>query len=346
MKKRILSIVITGILLAVMLVGCGTGNESGKNITIKKYKGLEVEKVEAVAVTDADVEASIQSDLEILGTVIEVTDRAAQMGDTVTIDFVGKKDGVAFEGGSAEDQELELGSGMFIEGFETGIVGKKIGETFNLNLKFPENYTSEALAGQAVVFTVTLDKITYKEIPELTDAILPEIGTTAKTVEEYKASVRKSLEESNAETAKESMKQAVLEALLEQCEVKNYPDDKLIEIGKNFIFQESYMALMGGKNIDDSVYSNYEKTVEEKVKELTTMQLAIDLIAEKEAIKVTLDEYDKEVATLAAAYGSTDVDSFVSEYESVYGEGFIRSELLKTKVANFLIDNCKYKSAK
>jgi trigger factor len=314
MKKRILSIVITGILLAVMLVGCGTGNESGKNITIKKYKGLEVEKVEAVAVTDADVEASIQSDLEILGTVIEVTDRAAQMGDTVTIDFVGKKDGVAFEGGSAEDQELELGSGMFIEGFETGIVGKKIGETFNLNLKFPENYTSEALAGQAVVFTVTLDKITYKEIPELTDAILPEIGTTAKTVEEYKASVRKSLEESNAETAKESMKQAVLEALLEQCEVKNYPDDKLIEIGKNFIFQESYMALMGGKNIDDSVYSNYEKTVEEKVKELTTMQLAIDLIAEKEAIKVTLDEYDKEVATLAAAYGSTDVDSFVSEY--------------------------------
>ena len=346
MKKRILSIVITGILLVVMLVGCGTGNASGKDITIKKYKGLEIEKVEAVAVTDADVEASIQSDLEILGTVIEVTDRAAQMGDTVTIDFVGKKDGVAFEGGSAEDQELELGSGMFIEGFETGIVGKKIGETFNLNLKFPENYSTETLAGQAVVFTVTLDKITYKEIPELTDDILPEIGTTAKTVDEYKVSVRKSLEESNAETAKESMKQAILKALLEQCEVKNYPDDKLIEIGKNFIFQESYMALMGGKNIDDAVYSNYEKTVEAKVKELTAMQLAIEFIAEKEAIKVTLDEYDKEVASLAAAYGATDVESFVSEYESVYGEGFIRSELLKTKVANFLLDNCKYKSAK
>lgn len=341
MKKRV-AILLAGIMAMVMFTGCGAGTK-GENITIKKYKGLEIEKVEAVKVTDADVEASIQSDLEILGTKVEVTDRAAAMGDTVIIDFVGKLDGVPFQGGSAEDSELKLGSGMFIEGFEEGVVGKTIGSTFHLNLRFPDNYNNAEVAGKDVVFTVTLDKITYLQLPELTDELLPQIGTQAKTVDEYKKEVRATLEKSNEETAKEAMKKTILEALILQCEVEDYPDDILIDVAKNFVFQESYTALMSGKNIDDSVYANYQLTVEVKVKELATMQLAIDLIAEKENIKVTLDEYDKEVAKLAAAYGATDVESFVSEYESVYGDGFIRNELLKTKVSNFLIDNCKYK---
>jgi len=344
--KRIIACLLVALMTIGMVTGCGKGSISDDYIAIKKYKGLEIEKTEAVKVTDADVEASIKSDLEILGTEIEVTDRAAQMGDTVTIDFVGTQNGVPFEGGSSQDHKLVLGSHMFIDGFEEGIVGHMVGESFPLNLTFPKDYNNEALAGQDVVFTVTIDKITYLQLPELTDALLPEIGTTAKTVDEYKESVRKTLEKSNEETAKEAMKKTILEELIINCEVKEYPDDLLIEVGKNFVFQESYMALMSGKNIDDAVLSNYELTVEVKVKELTTLQLAIDLIAEKEGIKVSLDEYEKEVETLAQAYGSTDKDSFVKEYESVYGEGFIRSELLKTKVAKFLLDNCKYVESK
>ena len=341
MKKKI-ALILVGLLLMALLVGCG----EKEGVKIKKYKGLEVEKVESVKVTDEAVEESILSSLKLIGTEIEITDRAAAMGDTVIIDFVGKKDGVAFEGGTANDSELELGSGKFIEGFEEGIVGHNIGETFNLNLKFPDDYNNADLAGQAVVFSVTLDKITYLQVPELTDDVLEKLGTSAKTVEEYRKIVRNDLQTSNDETAKQQMRDAVLEALILQCEVKNYPDDILIETAKKFVFQESYLALVNGMNIDDSVRQNHQLTVEVKVKELAMLQLAIDYIAEKEGIKVTLEEYEKEVQKLATTYGSSDANTFVAEYESVYGEGYIRSELLKSKVAAFLLDNCKYKESK
>ena len=138
--KKIIATILAGVCTMMLVVGCGNA-ASNDSLKISKYKGLEIEKVEAVAVTDAAVEESIKSDLEILATETEVKDRPAQMGDITTIDFVGKHNGVAFEGGSATDSELELGSGQFIDGFEEGIVGKKIGETFDLNLTFPDPIT-------------------------------------------------------------------------------------------------------------------------------------------------------------------------------------------------------------
>ena len=157
--KRIISIMLVGILTLTMLVGCGA--VSNDNIKIKKYKGLEIEKVVVADVTDEDVEASIKSDLETLATTEEIKNRPAQMGDIVVIDFVGKENGTEFEGGSGTDSRLELGSGMFIPGFEDGVVGKNIGETFDLNLTFPADYAlSPDMAGKAVVFTVTLKSIT------------------------------------------------------------------------------------------------------------------------------------------------------------------------------------------
>mgnify|MGYP000361561996 FL=1 len=131
--------------------------------------------MDPVEVTDTDVEDSINSTLQTKSTQNDITDRPAQEGDVVTIDYEGKKDGVAFDGGTAQDQQLELGSGSFIDGFEDGIVGHNIGETFDLNLTFPEDYKSEDLAGQAVVFTVTLDKISEVIVPELTDELVAEL---------------------------------------------------------------------------------------------------------------------------------------------------------------------------
>ena len=217
--KKIIATLLTGICTMALLVGCGSA-ASNRNIKISKYKGLEIEKVEAVEVTDAAVEESIKSDLEILATETEVTDRPAQMGDVTTIDFLGKHDGVAFAGGEGKDYELELGSGAFIDGFEEGIVGHSIGETFDLNLTFPDPYTRNPdLAGEEVVFTVTLKAIKGKNVPELTDDILSEIGTSATTVEEYKAEVKKHLEESNAKTAEENLKKAIT-ALLTRAGLK------------------------------------------------------------------------------------------------------------------------------
>ena len=184
MKKKIIAALV-GICTVVVMTGCGNKGISNDKITIKQYKGLEVEKVDPVEVTDTDVEDSINSTLQTKSTQNDITDRPAQEGDVVTIDYEGKKDGVAFDGGTAQDQQLELGSGSFIDGFEDGIVGHNIGETFDLNLTFPEDYKSEDLAGQAVVFTVTLDKISEVIVPELTDELVAELSESAKTIEDY-----------------------------------------------------------------------------------------------------------------------------------------------------------------
>ena len=340
MKKKIMTLVV-GICVMAFLAGCSNGALSNDNIKIKQYKGLEIKKEEAVVVTDEAVEDAIRLELEILGTEVEVTDRPAALKDTVNIDFVGKIDGEVFEGGSATGFDLELGSGTFIDGFEEGIVGKNIGETFDLNLKFPEDYGNEQLNGKPVVFTVKLNSITALQLPELTDELLPQIGTTATTVEEYKAAVKAELEASNEASAKEAMYDVAIAALVKQCEVKKYPEERLIAVAKDLIFQESYGAIMSGVSIDDAIYNNYELTVEEKVKELVCEELAIELIAEKEDITVSLEEYEEEAQSLATQYGETDVDAFVKSFESVYGEGYIRKELQRAKVAVFLLDNAK-----
>ena len=179
MKKKIIA-ALGGICTVVVMTGCGNKGISNDKITIKQYKGLEVEKVDPVEVTDTDVEDSINSTLQTKSTQNDITDRPAQEGDVVTIDYEGKKDGVAFDGGTAQDQQLELGSGSFIDGFEDGIVGHNIGETFDLNLTFPEDYKSEDLAGQAVVFTVTLDKISEVIVPAQPDHALCDIRTSLR----------------------------------------------------------------------------------------------------------------------------------------------------------------------
>ena len=168
MKKKI-AVLAAGICaLSLILTGCSS-EISNDYVTITKYKGVEIDKVDSTKVSDDDVESQINSVLQSKATTTEVTDRAAHNGDTVTIDYEGKKDGVAFDGGTATDAQLTLGSGTFIDGFEDGVVGHNIGDTFDLDLTFPENYGNEELAGQAVVFTVTLKAISQTDVPELTD---------------------------------------------------------------------------------------------------------------------------------------------------------------------------------
>ena len=334
MKKR-LTAVVAGICALSLLGGCASGAISNDNITIKKYKGLEVEKVEQIAVTDEDVEMSIQSDLETLATKTEVTDRAAQLGDIATIDFEGKKDGVAFEGGAGTDYELELGSGQFIDGFEDGVVGHKIGETFDLDLTFPEDYGSQDLAGQAVVFTVTLKGLQQKNVPELTVDILEQLGTKATTIEEYKAQIRSDLEVSNKETAESTLLGSVWEALVEQCEVKKFPDGMLDEYVKNLEEQYSYYAQMYGMEIEEFFKQMFGMSAEEVAKTTATQELAINLIAEKEGLTITDKAYEEGVKELASQYGYEDTEEFIKAYT----EDGIRKALLQEKVGKFLVDN-------
>ena len=334
MKKR-LTAVVAGICALSLLGGCASGAISNDNITIKKYKGLEVEKVEQIAVTDEDVEMSIQSDLETLATKTEVTDRAAQLGDIATIDFEGKKDGVAFEGGAGTDYELELGSGQFIDGFEDGVVGHKIGETFDLDLTFPEDYGSQDLAGQAVVFTVTLKGLQQKNVPELTVDILEQLGTKATTIEEYKAQIRSDLEVSNKETAESTLLASVWEALVDQCEVKKFPEGMLDDYVKNLKEQYSYYAQMYGMEIEEFFKQIFGMSAEEVAKTTATQELAINLIAEKEGLNISDKEYKEGMKELSSQYGYEDTEEFVK----AYGEDTVRKALLQEKVGKFLVDN-------
>lgn len=334
MKKR-LTTIIAGICALSLLGGCASGAISNDNITIKKYKGLEVEKVEEIAVTDEDVEMSIQSDLETLATKTEVTDRAAQLGDIATIDFEGKKDGVAFDGGAGTDYELELGSGQFIDGFEDGVVGHNIGETFDLDLTFPEDYGSTDLAGQAVVFTVTLKGLQEKHVPELTVDILEQLGTKATTIEEYKAQIRSDLEVSNKETAESTLLATVWEALVEECDVKKFPEGMIDEYVTNLEEQYSYYAQMYGMEIEEFFTQIFGMSSEEVAKTTATQELAINLIAEKEGLTLSDKEYKEGMKDLASQYGYEDTEEFVNAYT----EDGIRKALLQEKVGTFLVDN-------
>lgn len=337
MKKK-LTTIMAGICAVALLGGCagGAGTLSNDNIKIKKYKGLEIEKMEDLKVTDEDVELSIQSDLETLATKTDVTDRPAKLGDIAIIDFEGKKDGVAFEGGAGTDYELELGSGTFIDGFEDGVVGHSIGEKFDLNLTFPENYDSEELAGQAVVFTVTLKSLQEKNVPELTVDILAELGSEAKTIEEYKAKVRSDLETSNKESAESAFLGAVWEELVANCEVKKFPEGKVDEYVSNLKEEYSYYAQMYGMEVEELFKQMYGTSIEEIAKKTATQELAIELIAEKEDLALTDKDYDAGVKDLAAQYGYEDIE----EFETAYGKEGIRQALLQEKVGDFLVKHC------
>lgn len=340
MKKRIATF-IAGLCAATVLVGCG--KISDDNITIEKYKGIEVKKVSAVEVTDAHVEESIKSTLQAKSTQNEITDRAVQEGDIATIDYVGTKDGVAFDGGTAEDYPLTIGSGQFIDGFEEGIIGHNIGETFDLNLTFPENYQAKDLAGQDVVFQVTVKKIQEVIVPELTDELVTELSDTAKTIAEYKEEVKKDLKKSNEDSAKAQLQQSVWQALIEKCEVKKYPEGKKKELKDNINSQYGSMAQMYGlKDAETLVKQVYGISIDEMVENTIKQELAVQLIAKKENLKVSDKDYEKGLKKYSEQYGYADTATF----ESSIGKDNLKKVLLQEKVTDLLVENCKQIEAK
>ena len=178
MKKKITVILAGTTALTLFLAGCQTskGLETD-DVTITQYKEVEVDEVEkASEVSGEDVDNYIDSVLQSKAEVKEIKGRTVKKGDTANIDFVGKRDGEAFEGGSAKGFDLEIGSGSFIDGFEDSIVGHKAGETFDWNGKFPEDYGNAELAGKDVVFTGTVNAITEKQIPKLDEKFVKTVS--------------------------------------------------------------------------------------------------------------------------------------------------------------------------
>lgn len=274
-------------------------------VEVKDYKGIEVEKT-VNAVTDEDVQKKLDELREKNARIVTVDDRAAENGDTVKIDFEGFKDGVAFDGGKAEDFDLELGSGQFIPGFEDQIVGHSIGEQFDINVTFPEEYQVKDLAGAAAVFKINLKGITKKELPELDDEMVKD-STDFDTVDEYKADVRKKLEESAEKAADTKVEGDIFDKVIEnmtaeipQVMYDNRVNGMVAELEQRLASQGISMDLymqFSGQNLD-TIKKGYAEQAEKQVK----LRLALEKIAEVEKIEVSDEEVEKELNDLAENY--------------------------------------------
>ena len=347
MKKK-LAVLAAGICaLSLFLTGC-SGEISNDYVTITKYKGVEIDKVDADAISDNDVETQINSVLQSKSTTTEVTDRAAQTGDTVTIDYEGKKDGVAFDGGTATDAQLTLGSGQFIDGFEDGVVGHNIGDTFDLNLTFPENYGNEDLAGQAVVFTVTLKGISQTDVPELTDEFVQSVSDTSKTVEEYKKEIKKSLKKNSKENQQNTIKENAWKAVLENTTVNKYSKKDLKNMISSIKTQYKNMASYYNLDFADFLkqYMNMdEETFNSKAtqaaKDQVKANLAADLIIEKAKIDVSDKTLEKKYKEYAKAYGYEDVDALKKALEDAGNLENLEKTARLDIVEDWVADNCK-----
>lgn len=295
-------------------------------VEVKDYKGIEVEKV-VNPVTDEDINKQLDALKEKNVTVETVDDRAAENGDDVVIDFEGFKDDVAFEGGKAEDFTLSLGSGQFIPGFEDQIVGHNAGEDFDINVTFPDEYQVKELAGAPAVFKIKLKSISKKVMPELDDDMVKD-STEFDTVDEYKADVKKKLEEANEKHADSEVEAKIFDKVIEnmtaeipQVMFDNRVNEMISELEQRLAPQgislDLYMQYTG--QTIDTVKKAYAEQAEKQVK----LRLALEKIAKLENIEVTEDELKAEFDKLAEAY-KLDVDQI---------KQFIHDDDLKKDIA-------------
>ena len=351
-RKQSLSCIVAAVLTAMLMAGCGSSGgadaeslesiDLASYVTLGDYKGLTVEAVDTT-VSDGDVDSSIQSTLAGKGEKKEVTGRPAELGDTVNIDYVGTRDGVAFEGGTGST-DLELGSGTFIPGFEEGVVGMEIGEEKDLPLTFPEDYHSEELAGADVIFNVKLNSISEEVLPELTDEFVKSLDVDAGTVDEYRTYIKETLTEQKESDAKSEQEADLLEAAVSNAAVSedNLPGWLVSQNAADFKSSTEAYVKQYGMALDDyleqmgSDLETFDSEALQYGNEKAKTDLVVRAIAEKEGIEVTDKEVEEYYADYASKYSAT-----VDQVKNAIPEDELRSYLLQQEVMDFLYDNAK-----
>ncbi len=274
-------------------------------VTLGEYKGVEVDKADAT-VTDADVEDQIRQVQESNSRTVEVTDRAAADGDITKIDFEGFVDGVAFDGGKGTDYPLTLGSHSFIDTFEEQIVGHSIGEEFDVNVTFPEEYGAEELAGKEAVFKVTLKGISEKQLPEADDEFASEVSDY-ETMDEYKESLKKELAEKKEKEAKSAKEDAAVEKAVENATViisdmqirdtaSNMLDDMARNLQQQGLSMEMYMQYTG--MTEEQLMDQMTPRAEDRIKS----RAVLEAVAEAEGLTVSDEELDEKYQEMADQY--------------------------------------------
>lgn len=310
-------------------------SDVSKYVTIGEYKGLTLDRA-SVTVTDDDVQAEIDYNLEENGT--EVNDGTVEEGDSVTINFTGTIDGKEFDGGSAEDYDLVIGEGGMIDGFEDGIIGMKKGETKELDLTFPDDYYEESVAGKPVVFKVTLQKFTRPS--ELNDEWVA-ANTEYKTVDEYRAAVKKELEENETKSADYDLYSNAWSEVLANSEVKEYPEedvDKAVEaykkLNENYV-KEAGMEMSDFLKAQGMSEEDYEEDCQQYAESKVEQNLIVQGIMDAEGLSLDDDDIQTLKDELLSEYGYESFDQLVA----YYGEQEVNESLALMRVERFIVDN-------
>lgn len=312
--------------------------ELGKIVELGEYKGLAVDKT-IEDVTDDQVEDQLRNILSTSTVEVEDPEAAAGDGDVVNINYTGTKDGVAFDGGTAEDYDLTLGSGQFIEGFEDGLIGAKKGETRELNLTFPEGYTNPDLSGQDVVFTVTVNAI--KRAPELSDEWVKD-NSEYDNIEDYKQGIREDLETSSQFSADSAAKNEAWNQVLTNSDVKEYPDEDLDAAVKEYNDSINSYAEQMGQSVDefleaqnitqDQLDEESQQYAQYKLKQ----NLIVQAIMDKEGFTLDDEGCQKAATQMEKDYGMT-LDDMIEQY----GESTVKETVALNRIMDYIIENAE-----
>ncbi|MCM1253992.1 MAG: trigger factor [Clostridium sp.] len=313
-------------------------------VKLGKYKGVKVDKADA-EVTEEEINAAIEKERENNARNIAVEDRPVKDGDMTLLDFEGFVDGVAFEGGKGENYPLTIGSGAFIPGFEEQLVGAEIGKEVEVNVTFPEDYQAENLKGKAAVFKCTVKEIKEKELPDIDDEFASEVSEF-DTLEEYKADIKKNLEEKKAKEAKDAKEAAVIEAIVEASEM-DIPEAMIETQQRQMVDEFAQRITMQGLSMEQYMQftgANYKQMVEQvkpEAEKRIKSRLVLEAVAAAEKIEVTDEDYEKEIESMAEVYQMepAKVKEMLGERE----EKNLREDLAVKKAAEFVVEQAKEK---
>lgn len=341
-KQRVIATMLT-LCLAVSAVGCSKKEISNEYVKISQYKGMEVEKVTSQKVTEEDITNYINA--KMLEKTKSVTDRELRKGDLAQFEYTGKlkSTGKVFDQGT-----LTLGNGeQYVDGFEEGIYGHKLNETFDLPIKFPEGYggtQQPELSGADVIFTIKITGIKERAYSELNDEFVKAVSKKSETVEEYKEEVKKEIEKMNKKQAEAELRDNAWNEVMDNAEIVKYPEKRLKEKEKAIeeqlkkLVEQSYgvsyeeFLKQSGRSEDD-----FKKQVKEMSKESLKPALVAELIAKEEGLEMSDKEMDKEMKAFAKENGYPDVDTLIE----LNGESMVKEAVLQNKVMEWVADNCK-----
>ena len=316
--------------------------ETKPEVELGKYKGIEIKKIE-YNTTDKDIEHELGHMAERNSRLVSIEDRPVEKGDITTIDFVGSIDGVEFEGGKAENHELEIGSNTFIPGFEDQIIGMKIDEEKDIKVKFPEDYFSKDLAGKDAIFKVTLHEIKKKELPKIDDEFAKDVSEF-DTLDELKNSIKEKLDTENTEKAKYETEEEAIKVVCDntkldipngmiELEIDNMVKDMENRLSYQGLNLNQYLQIMG--KTETEIRDSFKEQAEKNIKS----RLVLEAIVKAEKIEVTPEEVSDKIKEMAKQYGRKEDELLANEQLKEYIEGNLKTE----KAIDFIVKNAKKK---